>query len=936
MAIADSRIVHSRLHVLRSDDMTVVDISDWVSRVEIELGDVSGVGTGATGGDGVVRQMRFRVHNQTGADRFSPLDTSSSWNDVGGSYEPLLWPNRQALLYVAVQDAGDPAPSFPSEYDLLFHGYIGDEIRTSGSFVECQLRDLAKRLQDTFIENPKTYYPGSFVPVQTVMQEIIDDNVLVDPPQIYIPMSITPDRDVKAYHTEWQSVWDALQDLAAQTALWLGYKYDPGTGSFRLTLIDPPRNKNTPDFQLSWTDDFYLHELDITDRNVRNVVVVEFRRDEDGQRVRVTKTDATSIAEFGRRAMQIEEGSTSIIKTTAAAERFAEAAIADLSDLTSTVRIDMPLFPAMDVFAGLEVTDPQVMSAPRFYGVESVRHVLDFDGGRFRTSVVCSGRVIGAHKRWLLMQARPGSTGDPTGNDYPVRTNTVLTVAASDAPEEVKRRADIVCDGIDDHLDIQAAIDRATNTGIGKVALTEGTFHVAAPIELPSNTVLQGQGPVTILRVVDNADDSILTNVLVNDDPLSGNVDITIADLAIDGNKANQPPGGFKHGISLTFVENATIQRVVIRNMEQNGIALWDFCEEGLIEGCVIHDNDGSGMHLFSCFDMSVTGNQILRNGGDGILLLFGGSYTVVSNTILQNGSVGINITSESNSITGNTVEMNGSYGINLSAVQARNNTVSSNTVTRNGWYGIILSGGAHDNVVADNNIEQNGTDSANTYDNIFVVGGAEDNDIQGNVCRNGLTGQVRYGIAVDATAGDRNLVTNNDLLNSGVSGDLFIGNPTTITEAGNRLTFGSATSIAFRWMHSTDQVIAAGTNVLQWDTEIVDTAGVHSGAAETEYTVPINGIWHFLASIRIKELANSFSVSYRFRIKVNANTIVEQYVSGIFTTDNFPHSMECSGIWECAAGDLVTVELERIGGNTQDVVSVSSITPLFMGYKIR
>ena len=415
---------------------------------------------------------------------------------------------------------------------------------------------------------------------------------------------------------------------------------------------------------------------------------------------------------------------------------------------------------------------------------------------------------------------------------------------------------------------------------------------MAAPIELPSNIVLQGQGPVTILRVVDNADDSILTSVLVNDDPLSGNVDITIADLAIDGNKANQPPVGLKHGISLTFVENATIQRVVIHNMEQSGIALWDFCEEGLIEGCVIHDNDGSGMHLFSCFDMSVTGNRILRNGGDGILLLFGGSYTVVSNTILQNGSVGINITSESNSITGNTVEMNGSYGINLSAVQARNNTVSSNTVTRNGWYGIILSGGAHDNVVADNNIEQNGTDGANTYDNIFVVGGAEDNDIQGNVCRNGLTGQVRYGIAVDATAGDRNLVTNNDLLNSGVSGDLFIGNPTTITEAGNRLTFGSATGIAFRWMHSTDQAIAAGTNVLQWDTEIVDTAGVHSGAAETEYTVPINGIWHFLASIRIKELANSFSVSYRFRIKVNANTIVEQYVSGIFTTDNFPHSM--------------------------------------------
>lgn len=938
MAIADSRIVHSRLHVLRSDDMTVVDISDWVSRVEIELGDLSGVGTGATGGDGVVRTMRFRVHNQTGADRFSPLDTSSSWNDFGGNYEPLLWPNRQVLFYVALQDMGDPVPSFPADFDLLFHGYIGDEIHTGSTFVECQLRDLAKQLQDTFIETPKVYAESSFTPVQTVMQEILNDN-LSSPQAIYSPTAITPDREVKAYRTEWQSVWDALQDLAAQSALWLGYKYDSGTGAFRLTLLDPPRSKNTPDHQLSYLDDIYVHELDITDRNVRNVVVVEFRRDEDGERVRVTRTDPTSIANFGRRAMQIEEGSTSIIKTQAAAERFADAALADLADLTGTTRIDMPLYPQMELFDALEVTDPLVATAAQFYGVESIRHTLDFDGGRFRTAVVCSGRVVGAHKRWLVMQARPGSVGDPVPNDYPVRTNTVLTVAASDAPEEVKRRADIVCDGIEDNVEIQAAIDRvAGGSGVGKVLLTEGTFHIAEMIEIPSNMVIQGQGSVTVLRVVDDAE---YNQVLTNDDWMSGNTNITITDLAIDGNKASQPGiTDFQTGVFLQFCTDFMVRRLTIFDMLFDGVAVDSFSDNGQIDQCQIYQCEMEGIFVSDSQGVTLSGNTIRANSGNGIHLAVAPNCTVTGNPVSSNGSAGILVElSNGVTVTGNTVTANAQDGIVLSGTATLNCTVTANTVRENGFNGILLTAEATDNVICDNNCEKNGEAASNTYDNILIEDDAASNDVQGNVCRFGLGGQTRYGIAVAIDAGVLNFVTNNDLLDAGVAGDLFIGEGTTRTEPGNRLSLlpGSGV-VAFRWMHSTSQSVSSNnTLVLGWDDPIFDTDSVHGGGTQTGYTVPEAGIWHFLASIRVGDYNISYSPDYRFRIKVNANTIVEQYVTELFTTGRFPRSFEASGIWLCSVNDVVTVELEIIGGSaTQDVLSVSSITPLFMGYKIR
>ena len=68
-----------------------------------------------------------------------------------------------------------------------------------------------------------------------------------------------------------------------------------------------------------------------------------------------------------------------------------------------------------------------------------------------------------------------------------------LTVAASDSTELSKNQADYVCDGVDDHAEIQAAL--AALPDGGNVVLMDGTFNCGGVIAPPAGTTLSGQGP---------------------------------------------------------------------------------------------------------------------------------------------------------------------------------------------------------------------------------------------------------------------------------------------------------------------------------------------------------------------------------------------------------------------------------------------------------
>ena len=425
----NDRQVKLRVWIGRPDGVTWQEITDYVVRVRVNLGDVSGIGTGQSGGDSVVRQAEIElINNRPEVDSLHPRDQSSSWNlfDADGDgvaeYAPLLWPGRAVWIQAGVSFIGS---DYTNWYDV-FYGYLGDSIQgtSESGRITLEARDPAKLLQDTYIETVRTYGSDAGTPAETVIQQILDDNLGAEAPMLYVPVS--PGFMITPYKVEYQTVWDAIQQIAAQIGWWLGYRYWPELGQWRLSLIEPPRAKGPSTYEWSLTDDdVQVQELDITDRNVRNVITVVYRDKATDNRASVTVSDADSIAEYRRRAMMIEEADASLIDTAAEAQALAEAALSDLKDLSATTRITMPLSPWIDLFDSIQITNPRLSSTSDVYAVESVEHTFDADGGRYRTEVVASGRVIGARLKWLQMETRPGAGGNPHRVQAPVAKVTI-------------------------------------------------------------------------------------------------------------------------------------------------------------------------------------------------------------------------------------------------------------------------------------------------------------------------------------------------------------------------------------------------------------------------------------------------------------------------------------------------------------------------------
>src|SRR5690349_2402619 len=85
------------------------------------------------------------------------------------------------------------------------------------------------------------------------------------------------------------------------------------------------------------------------------------------------------------------------------------------------------------------------------------------------------------------------------------RVNRAATfvVAASDSSANAQARADYVCDGTADEVEINAALAALPN-GMGRVMLSEGTFVISAPIVMNTYNALQGQGFGSVIKAVAN------------------------------------------------------------------------------------------------------------------------------------------------------------------------------------------------------------------------------------------------------------------------------------------------------------------------------------------------------------------------------------------------------------------------------------------------
>lgn len=121
-----------------------------------------------------------------------------------------------------------------------------------------------------------------------------------------------------------------------------------------------------------------------------------------------------------------------------------------------------------------------------------------------------------------------------------------VAVASSEAPKAIKSVCQFVCDGTDDNVEIQNAIDSLASTG-GRVFLTKGKYYIATPIDT-GNTLVELCGEGALLDLHEDTKESTIRGGTILQ--AVGNVDLlhiggakgtTVHDIAFFGYGRNKP-----------------------------------------------------------------------------------------------------------------------------------------------------------------------------------------------------------------------------------------------------------------------------------------------------------------------------------------------------------------------------------------------------------
>jgi len=371
------------------------------------------------------------------------------------------------------------------------------------------------------------------------------------------------------------------------------------------------------------------------------------------------------------------------------------------------------------------------------------------------------------------------------GGSEVVRTSTIV-VAASDSTAAGIAQSDYQCDGTADQVQIQAAIDVLPANG-GVVQLLEGTYDIAAQVNLSSGCYLRGCGIATILSSSTN------TAVLY-----VGNVaNVTIESLKIDGNEA-----GLIGAAENIWVVNSTdiiirdvtsidakedgiyvggdlTNRVLIENITASGCARWalaiaggsnitvrtaDFTDcalggvdvepnaiDDILRDITFEDIDTyshaankPGFSIYLKVGSTVQYGILLDNircydnDGHGIHIDTVMGLTIINSRFYSNGGSGIYATRDfldisilNNLLYSNVVNGIG-MGMSSETIDSRNILIAGNTIydhSAGAWtYGIELN--VTNNVIRDLTIVNN-----DVYDNTRAIGFGPLGSLPGLIC---------------------------------------------------------------------------------------------------------------------------------------------------------------------------------------------------------
>lgn len=268
-------------------------------------------------------------------------------------------------------------------------------------------------------------------------------------------------------------------------------------------------------------------------------------------------------------------------------------------------------------------------------------------------------------------------------------------VAANDSID--KFRADYICDGAADDVQINAAIAACTNGG--RIVLLEGTYDIQATIDLDiAGITLQGQGWNTILKAKTNLNDELVRFTVDN---------CILKDLKCDAITNSQSSAA----ITIEFAagaDNCTMENVFVTNAltaaDKTVVSVND-ADRTIITRCKLHTTSGTG------------GNSCLRLHNDS-------TNCIIRDNIFDASGVTVDCQVIDTPVTS---------GVTRS-IFANNILIGDGVQALNGIY-LTDNADNSENVIVGNHIYNMATKS------IHIVGGnCSENLIDGNMARNGIT----------------------------------------------------------------------------------------------------------------------------------------------------------------------------------------------------
>ena len=332
--------------------------------------------------------------------------------------------------------------------------------------------------------------------------------------------------------------------------------------------------------------------------------------------------------------------------------------------------------------------------------------------------------------------------------------------------------ADFVGDGVNDEVAINAACAAAVGTFVidvyTEVYLNSGIFTTSASIDAQGATV-KGSTRTIVTNAVAASGFPLLIDPTVLQD-------LSIGPLLASNNECT---------IQLNAAQNLKFDNVIINNA-------------GLGAGTAIVEINNSADVRFEECRFTGSGNMPATSFVAGFIgrVEFDRNRFTSCRLDLTMMSFGSRITDNSFELgQGPIVGNQGMINLNHEGtnVAISNWIISGNNISQSAGHGIVINGGANPNgfyawaLVHDNLIYGYGGSGVGIYDGIFLVGNVDEISIQGNKCTFPGAGG-RHGINISAATCNDNLVTNNDLFNSGAAASINDAGTATILAAGNRL----------------------------------------------------------------------------------------------------------------------------------------------------